>query len=350
MVIIITLKKDYLVVKRNILNEIRASNMKLQELRFFAIYLCKINPEKPDETRIVRFPIDDFKTIMEFSSKIKIDYMKNITNSLLQKVVNVPNERGGYVGFQLFKECRVDKDKNSEWYVEIDAHDKALPLISQFKKDYFSYPIFNALRLKSANQIRMYELLKQYEYIGYRIYSIEELKKDLWLEEGEYSRFGDFKTYVLNTCQKTLKEYTDIKFTYNSHGKKGAGGKIINLIFYIEKNKNCEKQISLEKFIDNQKSPPPASKNNYKIEEEMISPYQERINFFMGACNDEFTYNQIMTLDDKMREFLSDINFNNQITCFHYIKSRYNEMIRQSKKREISNRFGYVKSLIGKII
>ena len=74
--------------------------------------------------------------------------MKTVTNGLLSKVVNVPNERGGYNGFQLFKDCTVDIDDKAEWYIEIDAHDKALPLMFEFKDKYFSYQLWNALRLK----------------------------------------------------------------------------------------------------------------------------------------------------------------------------------------------------------
>ena len=109
--------------------------------------------------------------------------MKTVTNSLLSKVVNVPTERGGYTGFQLFKRCRVDIDDNAEWYIEIDAHDEALPLMFEFKDKYFSYQLWNALRLKSPNQLRMYEILKQYEKIGMRILSIEELRNLLGIDK-----------------------------------------------------------------------------------------------------------------------------------------------------------------------
>jgi len=70
----------------------------------------------------------------------------NVTKDLLRQVVSVPNEKDGYSQFQLFKECRVDKNENNELYVEIDAHDKALPLMFEFKEKYFTYELWNALR------------------------------------------------------------------------------------------------------------------------------------------------------------------------------------------------------------
>jgi len=250
-VLVATLKKNYLVKKRNILNEIRANNMTLQELRFFNIYLSKIDSHKP-ETRVVRFALDDFRAIMELG-RIDIRYMKNVTNSLLSKVVNVPIEREngefrGYTGFQLFKRCKVYAEESGEWCVEIDAHDDALPLMFEFKNRYFTYELFNALRLKSSNQLRMYEILKQYEKIGTRVLSVDELKEKLGIGKGEYPRYDNLKKWVIDACQQALAKYTDIKFTYEPHGKRGQGGKIMALKFIIEKNENYVDQLTFDMF------------------------------------------------------------------------------------------------------
>jgi len=249
--IMLKIKDNYVVTKRNVLNEIRANTMSLQELRFFSIYLSKINPSDK-KTRVVRFPIEDFKTIMEIG-RVNIDHMKTITNSLLSKVVNVPNDSGGYTGFQLFKQCVVDMDNEDGWYVEIDAHDRALPLMFEFKDRYFSYKLWNALRLKSANQLRMYEILKQYERVGERVIPVVELKNLLGIEPTEYPRYGDFKRWVLDACQVALTENTDITFTYEPYGKKGRGGKVIQLKFTIKKNEGFIDPISLVEFMRNNK-------------------------------------------------------------------------------------------------
>lgn len=333
------LKKNHLIVKRNVLNEIRSTSMTIQELRFFSIYLSKINKDKPDTTRVVRFPMDDFKAIMELG-RIDISYMKSVTNGLLCKVVNVPDERGGYTGFQLFKECTVTKDENGGWYVEIDAHDKALPLMFDFKSKYFSYQLWNALRLRSSNQLRMYEILKQYQTIGYRIITVEDLKALLGIGKAEYSRFNDFKNRVLDGCQQALREHTDLKFTYEPHGKRGQGGKVLALKFSIEKNEDYIDQLTLDMFIDEQKA---------GDDEDELSRYDERIILFSEACNDEFTKEEITVLVDKMREHMPHI-LHDDIACYHYINDRYNEMLRHHKKKPIKSRFGYVKSLMDKEI
>ena len=97
---------------------------------------------------------------MDFG-RLNLAQLKATTDSLLCKVVHIPEEDVGYTSFQLFKRCRFSHDENNEWFIEIDATDDALPLMFDFKDRYFKYKLWNALRLKSANQIRMYEILKQ---------------------------------------------------------------------------------------------------------------------------------------------------------------------------------------------
>ena len=114
-----------IVQKRNVLNELRKNSMSLQELRFFSIYLSKIN-SRDISTRVVRFPLEDFKRIMEFQT-LNLTQLRESFTRLLQQVVSVPNENGrGFSSFQLFKRCKLLQDELDQWYVEIDAHDDAL--------------------------------------------------------------------------------------------------------------------------------------------------------------------------------------------------------------------------------
>ena len=241
-----------IVEKRNVLNELRSSNMTVQELRFFSIYLSKINPWDIS-TRIVRFPIEDFQRIMGFG-RLNIRQLRASTDSLLTKIVHVPTERGGYYAFQLFKECRIDQDDDGKWFMEIDAHDKALPLMFDFKNQYFKYELWNALRLKSSNQVRMYEILKQYEGLGKREITVAHLRELLGIAKNEYSDrtgWSNFKKYVLDSCQDALKQTTDICYTYE-RGKVGKGGKWITIIFHIQNNTEYVDQLTLSEFIEMQ--------------------------------------------------------------------------------------------------
>lgn len=320
--------------------------MSLQELRFFSIYLSKIN-SRDLNTRVVRFSLTDFQRIMEFSSHIKIDYLKSITNSLLCKVVNVPTERGGYEGFQLFNRCKVDLDDDGVWYVEIDAHDQALPLMFQYKERYFTYQLWNALRLKSSNQLRMYEILKQYENLGERIISIKELKEMLGINAKEYARYGNFKIHVLDVCKKALEEHTDIKYTYEPTGKKGKNGKILHLKFTIFKNTGYKDQLSLTEFIAQQEMAITIDndKTVYNDEESFFA--QEIYPFIAEACDNEFNQEEMQVLYNltvKIIPYRS--RQDSQTEVYGYLKRKYDELKWRASQNKITSRIGYLKRII----
>ena len=236
-------QKKYLVEKRNVLNDIIAREFTLQELRLFSIYLGQINA-RDLSTRVVRFPLEWFYRIMDLG-RVRLEYLESVTRDLLTKVVRVPT-KNGYEQFQLFKKCRVDKDPSSgKLFFEIDAHDDALQLMFDFKKDYFKYELWNVLELGSVSQFRMYELLKQYEWRRERIISVSDLKALLGISEREYVRWDNFKARVLHACQKAINEKTDISFTYEIHSRAGRGGKVESLRFNIIKNNEYTSQLNL---------------------------------------------------------------------------------------------------------
>jgi len=350
------LSKNHVVVRRNTLNEIRPNDMGLQELRFFTIYLSKINP-MDESTRLVRFSIGEFQAIMELG-RINKAYLRNVIDSLLTKVIGVPDEKGtGMIRFQLFKKCRVSEDNDGEWYVEIDAHDDALPLMFDFKGHYFKYELWNALRLKSKNQLRMYEILKQYEKIGYRTITIQELKEQLGIKEKEYPRYKDFNRDVLRICQHALSDNTDISYTYEPHGKRGIGGKILQLKFIITRNKNYIDPLSLDKFISGvDKNFDDVREDKYAKDSTQIDfndidesgivyatgnhwKYEERIAFLSEACNHEFSREEIIVLYDNMPD---PVKYDGN-TSYDHLLSKYREM---DMRKPSASRFGYLKKII----
>jgi plasmid replication initiation protein len=330
-----------IVEKRNVLNEIHKNNMSLQELRFFSIYLSKINA-RDINTRVVRFSLDDFRKIMELGADINITHFRLVIRHLLQQIVEVPNESGyGYTAFQLFKECTLDKNEFGEWYVTIDAHDKALPLLFDFKNRYFTYELWNALQLKSANQIRMYEILKQYETLGKREISVAELRELLGIAPTEYPRWNNFKTRVLDSCQQALAENTDITYTYEK-GKSGRGGKWLTIVFHIQKNNKHIDQLSLTEFIDKQNK----IECDYEKQKTEIEYGGELANLLgSSACNDEFTVEQIRVLQDLV---LKAIPSSDYIELCDYVSHKVHKMNLYDSRTKIKDRFAYLCKMIEK--
>ena len=354
--------ENAIVAKSNILNEMRFKKMTLQQLRFFSIYISKINPWDIS-TRVVVFPLSDFQKIMEIG-RMNIQSMKDTVNTMLTQVVSIPNDRGGFTAFQIFKEFELYKNENDEWFVKIDAHDKALPLMFDLKKRYFKYELWNALRLKSKNQLRLYEILKQYEFLGKREIAVADLQALLGIEPDEYEYWQNFKVRVLDSCQQAINELTDISFTYEK-GKSGRGGKWLTIIFTITKNKNYKDPLALKKFIGIPPSPdsfkmdgmeicgnakPKKSKKNVKKkdEEEIFQEdefteidYGSPLANLLGdaALHNEFSKEEVLVLKDLVMQAVPS---KDHLKMCDYLVSKYNIL----NTRKVKKRFAYLCAMI----
>lgn len=231
------IKKNALVIKTNKLNEAQYEDISAEGLKLSIVYLSQINPSDIS-TRIVRFTLAEFTQAMDLKEGKNIKYFQKLAKKLFSQVAYVPNSSGGFKAFPLFQTFDLDKDKETgEWYIEIDAHKEALDLMFNFKNKYFKYELWNIIYLRSNNQIRIYELLKQYENIGERELSISQLRFFLDIKDNEYIGANGFKNLriKIEACQKALKEKTDICFDFK-RGKTGRGGKWLSIIFTIYPN------------------------------------------------------------------------------------------------------------------
>lgn len=323
--------------KANVLNEMRSNSMTLQELRFLSIYLSKINARN-QETRIVRFPLEDFRKIMDLD-RLKIDYLKERTTRLLQKVITVPNQNGGYEQFQLFRKVRIDKDEYSQWFIEIDCTDESMPMFFDLKAKYFTYELWNSLRLKSSNQIRMYEILKQHQKQKSYTFKLTELRELLGIGKNEYSRFYNFRIKVLDACKDAIAENTDIKYDYEPI-KNGA--KVVAIKFNISKNDSYIDPLNLDEFLSQGELKDIVILREKELEEQKQFK-NPKLELLSDACNNEFSEEELQVLFDLIRQLEYQGNENIDLRRFEYLQRKYNEMNLMKPRK---SRFGYLKTLI----
>ncbi|MDE6426808.1 MAG: replication initiation protein [Ruminococcus sp.] len=323
------IKKNYVIEKSNVLVELKNTHMTLQELRFFCIYMSKINA-RDVSTRRVRFPMSDFQKIMGFG-KLNIKQLQQTTNKLLCKVVNIPNADGGYTGFTLFNLVRVFKDDFENWNLEIDASEQALPLFFNLKGNYLTYELWNVLNLKSVNQVRMYELLKRYEKLGVYEIKISDLREYLEISSTQYLRMEHFKTRILNDCQKALAENTDICYTYEC-GKRGARGKWLTIVFHISKNDKHSDPMELQDFIDKQPQPKPECVPDAPSQPpELPQGQSERQPYLSGEFEKDLEPDDIKALCDILANKVPASERKPE-RLRTLLKSLYSEMILKSKE------------------
>ena len=238
------LSENYIVKKSNIINELIESKFTLQELRLFSVYLSRINPEDIS-SRVVRFKINDFQRLTGLKHLWKSELKRTFRQLLSKSIVEISDDLTEGGGFQIFSEINPCRNENGEKCIEIIPHYRALPYLFNLKREFFRYKLWNVLQLKSANQFRMYEILKQYESAGSREISVFDLKEQLGIAAEAYPRIDNFRQRVIDKCQIALKEHTDISFKYRI-GKAGTGGKWETIIFDIYKNTPTKKMLDFE--------------------------------------------------------------------------------------------------------
>ncbi len=361
------IEKNYIVTKRNVLNEVRNNNMTLQELRLFSVYLSKIDIENT-QTKRIEFNVEDFRDIFDIK-RLNKAYLKDVFEKLLNKKITLQTEKG-ICSFVLFQYCEFFEDTG---IVEICASDKALPFLFGFKERYFSYRLYNALNLKSSNQLRFYEILKQFENAKTRIVSIDELKMQLGLDT-HYEEFKHFKRDVIVKCQKALKESTDICFEYETIRK---GRKVDAIKFFIYKNSDFVNDFKLEKFI-NEKSQniiteeileiPTLDKIEVVLSDdeadddepfEFATPTQsvyttkidlgsdydnDDLQFLAEACNEDFNNEEMKVILQKLVQItippmsgIEGIDFQR----YHYLAEKYANLELACSKTPIKNKLRY---------
>ncbi len=244
------LKKDHIVIKSNVMTEMRNSNYTLAEQRLLALYLSRINPTDENKSKTVEFTFAEFKQILGLQNNNRV-YWQQAFNSLVTKTITYEYSTDRYDAWTtsvVFQKVVMLRDKNTdELTIELTASEDMMPIFFDLKNNYTKYQLWNCLRLSSSNQIRMYEILKQYQTVSRRTIVIDDLKSMLGMSKDEYKVWNDFKIRVIEPCKKSLKENTDIYFEYEPVKK---GRKFYSIEFKIYTNKNFKSPIELEDYID----------------------------------------------------------------------------------------------------
>lgn len=200
------MKKNYLVTKANTL--ITASyNLSLQEQKLILTLASMVQPND-EEFKEYEFKIKDFMELLGVESQTKYTEVPRITKDLMKKVFEI-KEGKDIVQLSWLSSARY---KVGEGLVILKFDSSLKPYLLQLKKLYTSYKLENILSLKSKYSLRLYEILKSYQFKKHWETNLEELKKIIGAVEKSYSVYQNVKNRIIIPAQKELKEKTDISF------------------------------------------------------------------------------------------------------------------------------------------
>ena len=240
--------RSYKVVKANELIQKSRFSLQLQEQKIILYLINQIKPEDMELKEHV-FEIKDFCKVcgLDADNGANYKYIKQTLKDLRDKSIWVTLEDGSETTLAWIDKVTISKHSGA---VTIKIDNDMKPYLLQLQENFTQYELLYTLAMKSRYSIRMYELLKSYEYKHKKIFDIEELKKRLSAEN--YERFPDFKRKVLDISMRELNDLSDLSVTYSIIKD---GRRFAKIEFSMEIKKDLEERLKTWANIDEVISP-----------------------------------------------------------------------------------------------
>jgi len=158
---------------------------------------------------IEREDMDFWKYTLNISElDIRPEDLKRASKSLMQRVFEI-KEPDGWLMISWFSSIRYNSKTGT---IELQFDPNLKPYLLQLKANFTAYNLKSVLPMRSGYSIRLYELLKQYEKIGHRVFNVDDLR-DLLKVPQSYT-WKDFNRRVLETGQRDINDHSDILVDY----------------------------------------------------------------------------------------------------------------------------------------
>ena len=226
-------KNAMIAMQHNNLVEAKYS-MTLQQKRIMIWLISQIKPDDIDFKEHV-LSIRELINICQLSGESSFKEIRDITFSLIEKGIRIiditdPENK---------REIQVSWLSSADYYqgqVKLSFSPKLKPYLLQLKEKFTAINVIDLMQFKSVHAIRIYELLKQYQDIGERVLSLEEIKECCGVK-GKHKQYVDFEKYLLLIAQREINEKSDIHIEFE---RIKPSRKIVGIKFIISKNKAYE--------------------------------------------------------------------------------------------------------------
>jgi plasmid replication initiation protein len=225
-------------------------SMTLQQKRIMIWLVSQIRPDDIDFKEHV-LSIRKLIEICQLSGESSYKEIRNITFSLIEKGIRIID----ITDSDNKREIQVSWLSSADYYqgqVKLSFSPKLKPYLLQLKEKFTSINVIDLMQFKSVHAIRIYELLKQYQDIGERVLSLEEIKDCCGVRD-KLKQYIHFEKKLLLTAQREINEKSDIHFEFE---RIKPSRKIVGIKFIISKNKAYELRNNPVKEIQEVKRKP----------------------------------------------------------------------------------------------
>jgi plasmid replication initiation protein len=288
MIIMKNIESKDLVVKSNELVEARY-RLTATEQKIIYKLISVINKYDEDFKPYI-FKISELMELMDTTNKNLYTEVKDTTKNLMKKVFTIKDKiKKSELQVAWFSSAEY---KDGEGLVELEFSPKLKPFLLQLKEAFTQFDIKNVMQLRSGYSCRIYELLKQKEYMGERVLAIADLRKKLGIEDIEYKLYGDFKRKIILQSQKEINAKTDISFEFEEI--KGIRKKVTAIKFIIHSKNPTQIELSESNIVQTEQVVEPVKEILLTFEEQknrdLIRQTKEVIEIFKNIYNEELEY------------------------------------------------------------
>ena len=189
------------------------------------LILSIISLIRPTDSDFMNYqiPISQFGFLADNNNHQRL---KKYCKDIMSKPLEVATE-DGWMLFNWFSHIRYRKEM-----IECSVSPELKPYLLELKENFKSYDLKYILEMQSEYSIRIYEMLKKSEKMGFLEMDLEELQDLLQVPES-FKVYADFKRKVLQPTSIEIAKYTDIYFEFKEIK---SGRKVAKIKFIIKKN------------------------------------------------------------------------------------------------------------------
>ena len=260
--------RDYKVIKSNDLIQKSRFDLGTQEQKIVLYLISKIRPEDT-ELHEYEFSIVEFCKIcgIDYANGKNYDNIKKTIKTLNDKSIWVTLNDGGETTMRWIERPYINKNSG---VIKIKLDELMKPYLLQMQERFTQYELLYTLPMKSQYAIRLYEILKSYEWKKSVEMDLENLKRMMKAEH--YTRFYDFKKKVIEIAMREIDDYTDLKVEYTLKKK---GKQFTSIVFQIGTKETLSERLLTWQKINQQITPKRDSKKTITVEPEAVTDVED---------------------------------------------------------------------------
>ncbi len=200
--------------------------MTVEQYKLFLLLISQLAQEKEfSPLKEYKLRLNDYIEMKGIEDRYTFErHIDSIVSYLKEHSAITIKEPNRITTFWIFSRIKFEREKNDlviTYKFTSDFYEKLMEL----KSGFLLYHIKSIMPMRSKYSIRLYELLKQYEKIGKREFTVDELKellgtrivvvdektKEVKIIQDEYSELKDFRRYVIEKAIKEINNYSDIE-------------------------------------------------------------------------------------------------------------------------------------------